>query len=247
MKKSLADQVRAYIEYRGEGYTPAKLATEVARLQRELPDAERCKRQNIEQLLEKEFRTVRYLPALAQAMGTTVETLTAGLFVPGSAPPAEAPAAPPPQVSEYLPGFEHLSIPMLANSGSMGGGEEQMHEEVVVGRLTVSPQWVQRTIKPLTKPENLRFIHGWGDSMDPTFADGDILLVDVGIETPRIDGIYVLEANDRIYIKRVRQRMDGKFEVSSDNPTVKTVDVLDGSHTVFVRGRVVWCWNGKKM
>lgn len=247
MKKSLADQVRAYLEHRGEGYTPAKLATEVARLQRDLPEADRCKRQNIEQLLEKEFRTVRYLPALAQAMGTTVEALSAGLFVPGAAPPAEAPAAAPAQVTEYLPGFEHLAIPLLANSGSMGAGEDQLHDEVVVGRLMVSPQWVQRTIKPLTKPENLRFIHGWGDSMDPTFCDGDILLVDAGVQTIRIDGIYVLEANDRIYIKRVRQRMDGNFEVSSDNSTVKTVDVLDGSRPINVRGRVVWCWNGKKM
>lgn len=243
MKKTLADQVRAYMEYRGEGFTPAKLASDVAKHQRDLPESDRCKRQNIEQLLEKGFRTVRYLPALALAMGTTVEALSAGTFVPGST--ASAPASAP--VTEYLPGFEALSIPVLANSGSMGDGEEQLHEEVVVGRLTVSPQWAQRTIKPLTKLENLRFIHGWGDSMDPTFADGDILLVDIGIETPKIDGIYVLEANDRIYIKRVRQRMDGKFEVSSDNPTVKTVDVLDGSHTVIVRGRVVWAWNGKKI
>lgn len=151
------------------------------------------------------------------------------------------------QETPYLPGFESLSIPVLANSGSMGAGEDQLHDEVVVGRLTVSPGWVQRTIKSLTKPENLRFIHGWGDSMDPTFCDGDILLVDVGVQAVRIDGIYVLEANDRIYIKRVRQRMDGNFEVSSDNSTVKTVDVLDGSRPINVRGRVVWCWNGKKM
>lgn len=244
MKKSLADQVRAYLEHRGEGYTPAKLAMEVAKHQRDLPEADRCKRQNIEQLLEKGFRTVRYLPALALAMGTTVEALSAGTFVPGSTPPA-APA--PGTVTEYLPGFEYLAIPLLANSGSMGAGEDQLHDEVVVGRLTVSPDWVQRTIKPLTKPENLRFIHGWGDSMDPTFCDGDILLVDAGVQIVRIDGIYVLEANDRIYIKRVRQRMDGKFEVSSDNATVKTVDVLDGTQPVNVRGRVVWCWNGKKM
>lgn len=147
----------------------------------------------------------------------------------------------------YLPGFEALSIPVLSQNGSMGPGEDQMHDEVVVGRLTVSPQWVARTIKPLTKLENLRFIHGYGDSMDPTFADGDILLVDAGIQEPKIDGVYVLEANDRIYIKRVRQRMDGSFEVSSDNPNVRTVDVLDGSQPVAVRGRVVWAWNGKKL
>lgn len=147
----------------------------------------------------------------------------------------------------YLPGFEKLSIPFLAQAGSMGHGEDQLHEEVVVGRLTVSPQWVLRTIKPLTAMENLRLIHGYGDSMEGTFNDGDILLVDSGVQDPKIDGVYVLEANDRIYIKRVRQRLDGSFEVSSDNPNVKTVDVLDGTQQVTVRGRVVWAWNGKKL
>jgi transcriptional regulator with XRE-family HTH domain len=168
---------------------------------------------------------------------------------PRTTPPRVAgePEDPDDAPTPYLPGFEALSIPVLSQNGSMGSGEDQMHDEVVVGRLTVSPQWVARTIKPLTKLENLRFIHGYGDSMDPTFADGDILLVDAGVQEPKIDGVYVLEANDRIYIKRVRQRMDGSFEVSSDNPNVRTVDVLDGSQPVAVRGRVVWAWNGKKL
>lgn len=146
----------------------------------------------------------------------------------------------------HLPGFGGLSIPVLADVGSMGPGLDQSHDEVVIGRLTVSPEWVSRTLKP-TSPQALRFIHGYGDSMDPTFADGDVLLVDSGVTDPKIDGVYVLEANDRIYIKRVRQRMDGSFEISSDNPTVKTVDVLDGSKPVSVKGRVIWCWNGKKL
>ena len=46
----------------------------------------------------------------------------------------------------------------------------------------------------------------------PTFEDGDILLVDTGIRDPKIiDGVYVMAANDRVYIKRVRQRM-GRFD-----------------------------------
>jgi hypothetical protein len=146
----------------------------------------------------------------------------------------------------FLPGFEPLSIPLLANSGSMGPGSDQLHDEVVIGRLTVSPDWALRVVKP-TKLEHLRFIHGYGDSMEPTFTDGDVLLVDLGVRDPKIDGVYVLEANDRIYIKRVRERLDGTLEISSDNPTVKTVDVLDGSTQVTVHGRVVWRWNGKKM
>lgn len=84
MKKSLADQVRDYLDFRGEDFTPAKLAADVAKLQRDLPEGKRCKRQNIEQLLERGFRTVLYVPALAAAMGTTVETLAAGAFVPGA-------------------------------------------------------------------------------------------------------------------------------------------------------------------
>lgn len=138
------------------------------------------------------------------------------------------------------------AIPVMANSASMGPGTEQ-HDDVVVGRLTLSPSWISKTLKPLTKPENLRFIHGYGDSMEPTFVDGDILLVDAGAREVKVDGIYVLEANDRLYIKRVRQRLDGSFEISSDNPTVKTVDVLDGTRPVAVLGRVVWLWNGRKV
>ena len=62
-----------------------------------------------------------------------------------------------------------------------------------------------------------------------------------------VDGVYVLSAHDRLFIKRVRQRLDGQFEVSSDNATVKTVDVLNGEHEIKVHGRVVWAWNGRAL
>ena len=245
MKKTLGAQVKAYLEHKGDGYTPAKLAAEVAQLQRDLPEGKRCKRQNIEQLLESDFRTVRYLPVLAAAMGTTVETLHAGRYEPGAVPavatvaPALAPAP--------SPGEPTVMVPVLANAGSMGGGIDALHEDVMVGALTLSENWVTKYVRP-TRRDALRFIHGFGDSMSPTFEDGDVLLVDTGVRDPQaIDGVYVLAANNRIYIKRVRCRMDGAMEVSSDNSTVKTVDVLNGDSALDVLGRVVWCWNGKKL
>jgi phage repressor protein C with HTH and peptisase S24 domain len=149
--------------------------------------------------------------------------------------------------TEYLPGFEQFSVPKLANAASMGQGADQGHDDIVVGRLTLSPQWIAQTIKPLSRPENLRFIHGYGDSMEPTFTDGDILLVDVGARAADIDGIYVLSAGDRLFIKRVTARFDGVREITSDNPKVKTVQALTGDHPVDVLGRVVWAWNGKKL
>ena len=84
--------------------------------------------------------------------------------------------------------------------------------------------------------------------MSPTFSDGDVLLVDVGSRDPAShEGVYVLEVQGKSYIKRVRMRMDGSLEVSSDNVNIKTVDVLNGDHEVQVKGRVVWAWNGRKL
>lgn len=145
------------------------------------------------------------------------------------------------------PGEPTVMVPVLANAGSMGGGIDALHEDVMVGALTLSENWVTKYVRP-TRRDALRFIHGFGDSMSPTFEDGDVLLVDTGVRDPQaIDGVYVLAANNRIYIKRVRCRMDGAMEVSSDNSTVKTVDVLNGDSALDVLGRVVWCWNGKKL
>lgn len=140
-----------------------------------------------------------------------------------------------------------MHVPLLANAGSMGPGSEMQHDDVLVGHIALSEQWVARRLQP-TSHAALRFIHAYGDSMSPTFEDGDILLVDTGVKDPKIiDGVYVMAANDRVYIKRVRQRMDGVVEISSDNATVKTVDVLNGDHAIDILGRVVWCWNGRKL
>lgn len=139
-----------------------------------------------------------------------------------------------------------IDIPILAAVGQMGNGEELVYEaDQIVDVLRISKDWVLDNVR--AKPTNLRIITGAGDSMSPTFSNGDLLFIDVSQTTPDVDGVYVLSAHNRLFIKRVRQRLDGRFEVSSDNPTVKTVDLLDGTNEVTVHGRVVWAWNGKAL
>jgi phage repressor protein C with HTH and peptisase S24 domain len=139
-----------------------------------------------------------------------------------------------------------IQIPKLAAVPSMGNGEQLTYDgDQIIDVLPVSKTWLERNVK--AKPQNLRVITGAGDSMHPTFSDGDMLLVDVSKAKIDIDGVYVLSAHERLFIKRVRQRMDGSFEVSSDNPTVKTVDILNGDHEIQVHGRVVWAWNGRAL
>lgn len=175
-------------------------------------------------------RVEDFSPRLAKAIADASQTNTVVALTPSPAPGATA-----------------VQVPLLANAGSMGLGSDIQHDDVLVGHIALSEQWVARRLQP-TNVAALRFIHAYGDSMSPTFEDGDVLLVDTGIRDPKvIDGVYVMAANDRLYIKRVRQRMDKALEISSDNPTVKTVDVLNGDHSIDILGRVVWCWNGRKL
>ena len=140
-----------------------------------------------------------------------------------------------------------VRIPLLANSGSMGKGSDALDADYVVGDLALSAHWINQHIKPGNLQE-LKFIHAHGESMSPTFSDGDVLLVDVGSRDPAShEGVYVLDVHGQTYIKRVRMRMTGNLEVSSDNPNIKTVDELNGDHQVRVLGRVVWAWNGQKL
>lgn len=140
-----------------------------------------------------------------------------------------------------------VHIPLLANCGSMGPGNEVLDADYVVGDLALSSHWINQHIRPSNIRE-LKFIHAHGESMAPTFSSGDVLLVDVGSRDPSsMEGVYVLEVRGQLYIKRVRIRMDGAMEVSSDNINIKTVDVLNGDHQLNVLGRVVWAWNGKKL
>lgn len=140
-----------------------------------------------------------------------------------------------------------VRIPILANSGSMGKGNDTLDADYVVGDLALSAHWINQHIKPGNIRE-LKFIHAQGESMSPTFSDGDVLLVDVGSRDPAShEGVYVLDVHGQTYIKRVRMRMSGNLEVSSDNPNIKTVDELNGDHQVRVLGRVVWAWNGQKL
>lgn len=142
---------------------------------------------------------------------------------------------------------DFCTISLLNAYGSMGEGAENGDADLPIDLIQVKKTWISENLKPLSAPSNLYFIHALGDSMTPTLSHGDIVLVDTGIKTADVDGVYVLRAMRRLFIKRVRQRFDGAYEISSDNPTIKTVDILNGDHEVEILGRVVWVWNGRKV
>ncbi|MFE1574385.1 S24 family peptidase [Comamonas odontotermitis] len=160
----------------------------------------------------------------------------------GSLPVVVTSLAPSPE-----PGAPAVYVPLLANAGSMGPGTDIEHDDVLVGAIALSPDWLSKRIRP-TSIDALRFIHAYGDSMSPTFEDGDILLVDTGRCDPSgADGVYVLATSKRLFIKRVTEKFNGGHQVTSDNKNVTLVQELNGDHEISVKGRVVWVWNGRKI
>lgn len=139
-----------------------------------------------------------------------------------------------------------IYIPRLNVVASMGPGNDLVAEEIIMGDVPMSRVWLARHI-PNSRPEALRIIHQLGDSMQGTLWSGDFGVCDTDKINPDVDGVYVLEAHERLFIKRVTQRMDGSHEVTSDNPAVRTVDVLKGDHQVRVCGRIVYGFNGRKL
>jgi phage repressor protein C with HTH and peptisase S24 domain len=114
--------------------------------------------------------------------------------------------------------------------------------------MQLSERWVKRNLPGISGRENLAVISAAGDSMAPTFADGDILLVDKGVFDLKLDAVYVLAREDELFVKRVQRRLGGGLIIKSDNPLHGSEEIADAkSMGLRIIGRVVWSWNGRRL
>ncbi|MDR0703202.1 MAG: helix-turn-helix domain-containing protein [Azoarcus sp.] len=149
-----------------------------------------------------------------------------------------------PLVKKYQ---DSIVIPVLDVAGSMGHGAMMPDHEEPIERMTVTAAWIRRNIS-VSRPSNLALITGYGDSMQGTFDDGDLLLVDRGVTDIKIDGVFVLALNDQLYIKRLQRRPNGSVLMISDNRKYEPYLIENGERDKFqVLGRVVLAWNAKKV
>lgn len=140
-------------------------------------------------------------------------------------------------------------IPIFNARGLRGmGGAEQDHE-TIMDDIKLSKTWVADNLKEITSTKNLATMTAKGNSMSPTFNEGDILIVDTGVTEVAIDGIYVFSINNNLYVKTIRRMLDGKLSISSDNPTIKSFDVYEEGvgQPLVILGRVRFAWNSKKL
>lgn len=149
-------------------------------------------------------------------------------------------------VPALVPRDDDVMVPLSSASASMGFGAVSGQPEVI-SHMTINRTWLQRHAS-FTAVENLALLPGHGDSMEPTFEDGDMLLVDRGVNEVKIDAVYVLELNDELFVKRLQRRPNGDVLMLSDNKQYDSYTITEGDRDRFrVLGRVVMTWNARRL
>ena len=132
-----------------------------------------------------------------------------------------------------LQAVPRLDVGAAAGAGAFDGDERgQAH-------IAFDPVWLRRLARGA--PEHLSIIRVAGDSMAPTLADGDDILVDRGDSAERVrDGVYVLRMDDMLVVKRLALNPAARtLTIASDNPAYPGWPDCDPA-AVEIVGRVVW-------
>ena len=137
---------------------------------------------------------------------------------------------------------DYVLIPHLDIGASAGGGAET-GTEAPLAVLAFQSNWVRGIATG--RAEALSVIRVEGDSMLPTLADGDQILVDTDDRERLRDGIYVLRTDDALLVKRLSVNpATRRLTIRSDNDAFPSWDDCDPAG-VAVIGRVVWV--GRKL
>lgn len=132
---------------------------------------------------------------------------------------------------------DYVLIPQLDVGASAGSGT-QPGDETALAALAFQANWV-RTVAS-GRPEALSVINVQGDSMLPTLADGDHILVDADDRERLRDGIYVLRTDDALLVKRLSVNpATRRIAILSDNDAYPSWDDCDPAGLTVI-GRVVW-------
>ena len=132
---------------------------------------------------------------------------------------------------------ELVFVPTYEVAAAAGDGIV-IDAENETGRLAFRHDWL-RSVTSAT-PDDLAVITVHGDSMYPTLADGDTILVDLNQRSAGRDGVYIVRFGEFVLVKRLLiDPVRREVTISCDNenyPRLAPVDPID----VDVAGRVIW-------
>jgi phage repressor protein C with HTH and peptisase S24 domain len=130
---------------------------------------------------------------------------------------------------------EFTLVPRLSHADE-AGMEVKGIEEGGRDRYAFRRQWLQSK----GSVEELVLIEARGDSMDPTIADGDVVLINCA-KKKVIDGtLYVLRTQNAVMVKRLQPIGAARIKVMSDNKLYDSYEIDLASGDIEIIGQVVW-------
>lgn len=94
-------------------------------------------------------------------------------------------------------------------------------------------------------PENVKLFRVSGDSMQPTFKDGDYVFADTSSDKFSSDGLYLIGANGHLAIRRIQQISPSEALVISDNNNYKNVPVPFKKLKII--GKIIYALHAEKI
>jgi len=108
--------------------------------------------------------------------------------------------------------------------------------------LAIEPHFLA-TLGGESELKNIEAINVTGDSMEPTFLNGDIIFLNRSKTDISRGGIFAIQTEDMLLVKRLQKRIDGKIDIISDNKEFYLPQVAEPGQIAVV-GRVVGRYGG---
>jgi len=118
-----------------------------------------------------------------------------------------------------------------ASAGGGGVGDIEDSVELMLEGNFVSSLGGERELK------NIEALNVSGDSMEPTFSYGDMIFINRSKVDIGRGGIFTINTEAGLFIKRLQKRIDGKIDVISDNKEYAKQTLMPNELNVI--GRVV--------
>ena len=109
---------------------------------------------------------------------------------------------------------DFVLVPLYEQRAAAGHGAAASDEQPN-GFFSFRRDWVRATLGG--DPSRLAILPATGDSMEPLIHEGDLLLVDLSVTVPAGDGIYVLERDGDLLVKKVHPLLSGALIIDSLN------------------------------
>jgi transcriptional regulator with XRE-family HTH domain len=133
----------------------------------------------------------------------------------------------------------YLHVPWLEAEASMGGGSTVVSKKII-SHLAFRADWLLQK----GSSKKMAVINAEGVSMEPTIADGSVVLINEAQTYPPIDGkIYFVCRGTELFLKRLKVKDERVIALISDNgskeETLATEDHFE------ILGRAIW--SGKEL